>query len=58
MTGLNLETFLNLIRADLGLWASFAAIVVILALMTWTSWGSAPRSCASAWWSRSSCTSA
>ncbi|MEJ7639698.1 MAG: hypothetical protein WKF75_17430 [Singulisphaera sp.] len=40
MTGLNLETFLHLLRADLGAWASLGAIVLVLALMTWTSWGS------------------
>ncbi|WP_435011259.1 prenyltransferase/squalene oxidase repeat-containing protein [Tundrisphaera lichenicola] len=40
MTGLNLETFLRLIRADLGTWASLALIALILAVMTWTSWGS------------------
>ena len=40
MTGLNLETFLHLLRADLGAWASLGAIVLVLALMAWTSWGS------------------
>src|SRR5437764_1100024 len=40
MTGLNLESFLHLLRADLGAWATFGVIVVLLALMTWTSWGS------------------
>src|SRR4051812_19837098 len=40
MTGLNLETFLHLLRADLGAWATLGVIVVLLALMTWTSWGS------------------
>src|SRR3954452_13512559 len=40
MTGLDLETFLRLLRADLGAWASLGAIVLVLALMTWTSWGS------------------
>ena len=40
MTGLNLETFLRLLRADSGAWASLGAILLILALMTWTSWGS------------------
>jgi hypothetical protein len=40
MTGLNLETFLHLIRADLGAWATLGVIALILALMTWTSWGS------------------
>ena len=40
MTGLDLETFLQLLRADVGAWASLALVVVVLALMTWTSWGS------------------
>ncbi len=40
MTGLDLETFLQLLRADLGAWASLGLVVVVLALMTWTSWGS------------------
>jgi hypothetical protein len=40
MTGLNLEPFLRLLRADYAAWVSLAAIVVILGLMTWTSWGS------------------
>jgi len=40
MTGLNLETFLQLLRVDLGAWASLGLIFVCLALMTWTSWGS------------------
>lgn len=40
MTGLNLETFLHLLRADLGAWASLGLVGVVLALMTWTSWGS------------------
>jgi hypothetical protein len=40
MTGLNLETFLHLLRADLGAWVSLGAVGVILALLTWTSWGS------------------
>ena len=40
MTGLNLESFLHLLRADLGAWVSLGLIVVVLALMTWTSWGS------------------
>ncbi|HEU5116868.1 MAG TPA: hypothetical protein VFT74_09360, partial [Isosphaeraceae bacterium] len=39
MTGLNLETFLRLVRADIGPWVSFSLIVVLLALMAWTSWG-------------------
>jgi hypothetical protein len=40
MTGLNLETFLRLLKADLGIWVSLGVIAVILAVMTWTSWGS------------------
>src|SRR4051812_9478011 len=40
MTGLNLESFLHLLRADLGAWAILAVVVCVLALMTWTSWGS------------------
>lgn len=40
MTGLNLESFLHLLRADLGAWATLALIGLVLALMTWTSWGS------------------
>ena len=40
MTGLNLETFLQLLRVDGGVWASLGLVAVILALMTWTSWGS------------------
>jgi len=40
MTGLNLETFLRLLRADLGTWVSLGVVAAILAVMTWTSWGS------------------
>jgi hypothetical protein len=40
MTGLNLETFLHLLRADLGAWVTLGLIGLVLALMTWTSWGS------------------
>ena len=40
MTGLNLETFLRILRADLGAWASLGVVGLILAVMTWTSWGS------------------
>ena len=40
MTGLNLESFLHLLRADFGAWATLALIALVLALMTWTSWGS------------------
>src|SRR3954467_14798332 len=39
MTGLNLETFLHLLRADLGAWATLGLIAGLLALMAWTSWG-------------------
>jgi hypothetical protein len=39
-TGLNLEGFLHLLRADFGAWATLALIVVVLGLMAWTSWGS------------------
>jgi hypothetical protein len=39
-TGLDLSTFLRLLRADLGAWASLGVIVAVLALMAWTSWGS------------------
>src|SRR3954466_9339868 len=40
MTGLNLESFLHLLRADLGAWTVLGVGVGVLALMTWTSWGS------------------
>src|SRR3954451_18999448 len=40
MTGLNLERFLLLLRADVGAWATLALVALVLALMTWTSWGS------------------
>ena len=40
VTGLNLETFLWLLRADLAAWGTLALIAFLLALMTWTSWGS------------------
>jgi hypothetical protein len=40
MTGLNLETFLRILRADLGAWASLGVVAVVLGVMTWTSWGS------------------
>ncbi|CAN5600715.1 hypothetical protein BH23PLA1_BH23PLA1_13160 [soil metagenome] len=40
MTGLNLELFLHLLRADIGAWVSLALIVFLLGLMAWTSWGS------------------
>ncbi len=40
MTGLDLESFLQLLRADVGAWASLGLVAVVLGLMTWTSWGS------------------
>ena len=40
MTGLNLESFLHLLRADFGAWVTLGLIAVVLALMAWTSWGS------------------
>src|SRR5437763_1544164 len=40
MTGLNLESFLHLLRADLGAWTVLGVVVFVLVLMTWTSWGS------------------
>ncbi len=40
MTGLNLETFLRLLRVAPGAWASLGVAAILLALMTWTSWGS------------------
>src|SRR3954469_21259920 len=40
MTGLNLESFLHLLRAYFGAWATLGLIAVVLALMAWTSWGS------------------
>jgi len=39
MTGLNLESFLHLLRADVGIWTTVGLIAFLLALMTWTSWG-------------------
>ncbi len=39
MTGLDLEAFLKLHRADWGAWLSLGAIVGVLALMAWTSFG-------------------
>src|SRR3954471_24445288 len=39
MTGLNLESFLHLLRADFGAWATLGLIAGVLALMAWTSWG-------------------
>jgi len=40
MTGLDLESFLHLLRADVGAWATLGLIALLLAIMTWTSWGS------------------
>ncbi len=40
MTGLDLEPFLWLLRADLGVWLSLVAVLSVLGLMAWTSWGS------------------
>ncbi|MBX6314511.1 MAG: hypothetical protein IRY99_16595, partial [Isosphaeraceae bacterium] len=40
MTGLDLESFLRLLRADLGAWVSLGAVLLVLALMAWTNWGS------------------
>lgn len=40
MTGLDLELFLRLLRIDYAVWASLGAVLVILALLAWTSWGS------------------
>ena len=40
MTGLDLESFLQLLRADLGAWLSLGVILLLVALMTWTTWGS------------------
>lgn len=40
MTGLNLEPFLRLLRADVGAWASLGVIVLLLGLIAWTGWGS------------------
>ena len=39
-SGLDLETFLGLLRADVGVWVSLGAIVLLLAVMAWTRWGS------------------
>ena len=40
MTGLNLEPFLRLLRADLGVWISLAAVLLALAALAWTCRGS------------------
>ncbi len=39
MNGLNLETFLRLLRADLGAWALLGGLIAVLGLLAWTSWG-------------------
>lgn len=40
MTGLDLEPFLRLLRADLGVWVSLAAVLLVLGVLVRTSWGS------------------
>lgn len=40
MTGLDLETFLRLLRADLGGWITLGLGGIGLALLVWSSWGS------------------
>jgi hypothetical protein len=40
MTGLNLESFLHLLRADLGAWSLLGVVVCVILIMVWTSWGS------------------
>ncbi len=40
MTGLDLETFLLLLRADLGTWVAMGLATVGLALLVWSCWGS------------------
>jgi hypothetical protein len=40
MTGLNLESFLHLLRADLGAWTLLSLVACVLLVMAWTSWGS------------------
>ena len=54
MTGLNLESFLHLLRADLGAWALLGLVVCVIMAMVWTSWGSRRR-CANAWYCLSPC---
>ena len=39
-TGLDLESFLLLMRADLGAWALLGLGTLVLGLMAWLSWGS------------------
>ncbi|AMV37579.1 hypothetical protein [Planctomyces sp. SH-PL62] len=40
MTGLDLESFLLLLKADLGAWALVALASLMLAILVWVSWGS------------------
>jgi hypothetical protein len=40
MNGLDLESFLLLLRADLGAWAVLAVGTLVLCLLVWLSWGS------------------
>jgi hypothetical protein len=40
MTGLDLESFLRLQRADLGAWALLGLGALVLGLLVWVSWGS------------------
>ncbi len=39
-TGLDLESFLLLMRADLGAWALLGLGTLVLGLLAWLSWGS------------------
>ena len=40
MQGLDLETLLRFLRADVGAWISFGAILILLAAIAWTGFGS------------------
>src|SRR4051812_45649536 len=40
MTGLDLESFLLLLRADLSTWAVLGLAILGLAFLVWSSWGS------------------
>ena len=40
MTGLDLEGFLRLLRVDVASWATLGIALGVLAVLTWTSWGS------------------
>src|SRR5436305_5805795 len=40
MTGLDLESFLLLLRADLGAWTLLGLGTLVLCLLAWVSWGS------------------